>query len=122
MGPVLFTFLYILIFLNGIYLKSDKEKIDIFRPYFLVSILLYLYSLAGIFYVNITGTTLYGDFVSDKILSIFAWASLLTQLGISLDFYYKQGIFKQLFKFTLTPKKIMIPKKDIFYFSDLLYQ
>ena len=94
MGPVLFTFLYILIFLNGIYLKSDKEKIDIFRPYFLVSILLYLYSLAGIFYVNITGTTLYGDFVSDKILSIFVWASLLTQLGISLGFLLQTRNFQ----------------------------
>ena len=105
-GPVLFTFLYVLIFLNGIYLKSDKEKIDIFRPYFLVSILLYLYSLAGIFYVNITGTTLYGDFVSDRSLSVFIWASLLTQFGISLGFLLQTRYFPKTIQVKSYAKKI----------------
>jgi oligosaccharide repeat unit polymerase len=61
-------------------------KIDIFRPYFLTSTLLFLYSFAGILYITEFELTYYGEFVSMRLFVIFIFATLATQLGISIGF------------------------------------
>ncbi len=86
LDSLFFTFLYGIIFFSALFFKKDKAKIDIFRPYYLTSILLYLYSVAAILYVNETNLTLYGEFVSESLYISFIFASLLTQVGLSLGF------------------------------------
>ena len=45
---IFFSFAFAIIFFNGLFARGDSEGIDIFRPYILTSVLLYLYSAAPI--------------------------------------------------------------------------
>ena len=85
---IFFTLTFGIIFIFGYKAKISNEELDIFRPYFITSILLYLYSMAGILFVEITSLNLYGEFVTERSLTVFVFASLLTQLGISLGYIF----------------------------------
>jgi len=85
-GSLFFSVIFGSIFFYGYQSKPSPSGIDIFRPYLLTSILLYLYSLSGILFVETTSLNLYGEFVTERSSIIFVFASLLTQLGITLGF------------------------------------
>ena len=85
---IFFSLAFAIIFFNGLFARVDSEGIDIFRPYILTSVLLYLYSAAPIVFVDQTGLSIYKEFVSLQSLNIFLIACLLTQFGISLGFTF----------------------------------
>lgn len=67
--------------------------IDIFRPYFLTSILLFLYSISGILFMAEFELTYYGEFVPIRSFYIYIFATLATQLGISIGFAIQSSRF-----------------------------
>lgn len=92
-GSLFFSIIFAAIFFYGYKSKQNPNGIDIFRPYFLTSILLYLYSLSGILFVETTSLNLYGEFVTERSSIIFVFASLLTQLGITIGYVTHKKLF-----------------------------
>ncbi len=116
---IFFTLTFGIIFIFGYKTKINDEALDIFRPYFITSVLLYLYSMAGILFVEITSLNVYGEFVTEQSLTVFVFASLLTQLGISLGYIFHFKSYASSLTSTESDLKNNAETKFLIFFSIL---
>lgn len=81
---LLFTFLYGLIAISPYYIKGWRGRIDVFRPHVIFSVLLYLYSLSTLAFIESFGETYYREVVSPEDVLIYSLSCLLGIAGLAI--------------------------------------